>query len=57
VEKIDSAVLGRIKKSLALANHGGTGEQEAKAALRCGMPVHVFKLSDSHCLSAEWRPS
>ncbi|KAF7296150.1 DUF2786 domain-containing protein [Mycena kentingensis (nom. inval.)] len=31
---IDVAVIGRIRKALALASHAGTGEQEAKAALR-----------------------
>ncbi|KAJ7287482.1 hypothetical protein C8J57DRAFT_587436 [Mycena rebaudengoi] len=34
LEKIDSAVIGRIKKALALASHEQTGEDEAKAALR-----------------------
>jgi hypothetical protein len=34
VGKIDNAVLGRMKKALALASHAGTSEQEAKAALR-----------------------
>jgi hypothetical protein len=34
VEKIDSAVIGRIKKALALATHAQTGEDEARAALR-----------------------
>ncbi|KAJ3522092.1 hypothetical protein NM688_g8925 [Phlebia brevispora] len=33
LNKVDSAVLTRIKKALALANHENTGEQEAKAAL------------------------
>ncbi|TCD71482.1 hypothetical protein EIP91_008862 [Steccherinum ochraceum] len=31
---VDANILARIKKSLALASHSGTGEQEAKAALR-----------------------
>ncbi|KAJ6625595.1 hypothetical protein B0H10DRAFT_620695 [Mycena sp. CBHHK59/15] len=34
LEKIDSAVIGRIKKALALASHAQTGEDEARAALR-----------------------
>ena len=34
VDKIDGEALGRIKKALALASHEGTGETEAKAALR-----------------------
>lgn len=37
VGKIDSAVLGRMKKALALASHEGTSEQEAKAALRLAL--------------------
>ena len=32
---MDKSVLSRITKALNLANHPGTGEQEAKAALRC----------------------
>lgn len=31
---IDANILIKIKKALALASHSGTGEQEAKAALR-----------------------
>lgn len=31
---MDGDVLAKIKKALALASHEGTGEQEAKAALR-----------------------
>ncbi|KAJ7346678.1 hypothetical protein DFH08DRAFT_198484 [Mycena albidolilacea] len=34
LEKIDTAVIGRIKKALALASHAQTGEDEARAALR-----------------------
>lgn len=34
VEKADKAIVERIKKALALANHEGTGEAEARAALR-----------------------
>ncbi|KAF8210328.1 hypothetical protein K438DRAFT_1959612 [Mycena galopus ATCC 62051] len=34
LEKIDGAVIGRIKKALALASHAQTGEDEARAALR-----------------------
>ncbi|KAF7376192.1 Carboxypeptidase [Mycena sanguinolenta] len=34
LEKVDSAVLSRIKKALALASHEQTGEDEARAALR-----------------------
>ncbi|KAJ7096269.1 hypothetical protein C8R44DRAFT_812580 [Mycena epipterygia] len=34
LEKIDGAVIGRIKKALALAGHEQTGEDEARAALR-----------------------
>ncbi|KAJ7462360.1 hypothetical protein B0H11DRAFT_2241487 [Mycena galericulata] len=34
LDKIDSAVVGRIKKALALASHAQTGEDEARAALR-----------------------
>jgi len=34
VNNIDAEALGRIKKALALASHEGTGEKEAKAALR-----------------------
>lgn len=34
LDKIDGDALGRIRKALALASHEGTGEKEAKAALR-----------------------
>ncbi|KAJ7251481.1 hypothetical protein B0H12DRAFT_1119163, partial [Mycena haematopus] len=34
LEKVDSAVIGRIKKALTLASHAQTGEDEARAALR-----------------------
>ncbi|KAJ7218017.1 hypothetical protein GGX14DRAFT_695970 [Mycena pura] len=34
VDGIDQAVIGRIKKALALATHSGTSEDEARAALR-----------------------
>jgi len=34
VSKVDTAVLERIKKALALGNHVGTSEEEARAALR-----------------------
>ncbi|KAJ6499251.1 hypothetical protein C8R45DRAFT_109396 [Mycena sanguinolenta] len=34
LEKVDGAILGRIKKALALASHEQTGEDEARAALR-----------------------
>lgn len=36
VNKVDDAVLARIKKALALGNHAGTGEEEARAAIRSG---------------------
>ncbi|KAJ7647282.1 hypothetical protein FB45DRAFT_892950 [Roridomyces roridus] len=34
LENVNSAVIGKIKKALALANHEGTSEAEARAALR-----------------------
>lgn len=34
VAKVDQNILSRVKKALALASHEGTGEDEAKAALR-----------------------
>ncbi|KIY52671.1 hypothetical protein FISHEDRAFT_55663 [Fistulina hepatica ATCC 64428] len=34
LSKIDASVLNRIKKALSLANHVGTGEEEARVALR-----------------------
>ncbi|KAJ7072279.1 hypothetical protein C8F01DRAFT_1103240 [Mycena amicta] len=43
VNNLDQAVLGRIRKALALASHPGTGEQEARAALRM-----AAKLLDAH---------
>jgi len=40
VDKIDIAVIGRIKKALALASHETTGEDEARAALRYFLRSH-----------------
>ena len=34
VANLDSAVLGKIKKALALGGHQATGEAEAKTAMR-----------------------
>jgi hypothetical protein len=34
VSKVDSAVLDRIKKALALGNHENTSEEEARVAIR-----------------------
>lgn len=34
MDHVDSGVLSRIKKALQLAQHEGTGEAEAKAAMR-----------------------
>lgn len=39
MDNVDSGVLSRIKKALQLAQHEGTGEPEAKAAMR-----HAHKL-------------
>lgn len=46
VGKVDQAILARVKKAMALASHEGTGEAEAKAALRCVGPrvLRCFEL-------------
>ncbi|KAJ6586975.1 hypothetical protein DFH09DRAFT_241102 [Mycena vulgaris] len=43
LDQIDDAVIGRIRKALALASHKHTGEDEARAALRM-----ASKLLDRH---------
>ncbi|KII92588.1 hypothetical protein PLICRDRAFT_89155 [Plicaturopsis crispa FD-325 SS-3] len=54
LEKIDAAVLGRIKKALALASHEGTGEQEAKAALRMASKLMAqYSVTQADILSQE----
>lgn len=51
VAKVDTAILARIKKALALAGHVGTGEAEARNAMRCVGLSHLLPRIDI-CLQA-----
>ena len=44
VAGVDTAVLGKIKKALALGVHQATGEAEAKRAMRSVIPYLKFAL-------------
>lgn len=49
VAKVDQKALERVRKALALASHEGTGEAEAKAALRMAssyMRTHNIEQAD-----------
>ncbi|THH34064.1 hypothetical protein EUX98_g51 [Antrodiella citrinella] len=50
---VDASVISKIKKALALASHTGTGEQEAKAALRMASKLMTQHSIDQADILAE----
>ncbi|KAH8102617.1 hypothetical protein BXZ70DRAFT_1006526 [Cristinia sonorae] len=53
LSNVDGSIISKIKKALALASHSGTGEQEARAALRMASKLMAQHSIDQADILAE----